>query len=189
VSQRFSELQGLSVAASGLVFTVVFGAYLIAKPAPGRGGIWIALAIALVLIVPITHLSRRYYTATLGRVSPKKYRMAVVQLGAIAVAMGVIDRALSVSAPATRFHAPQARSGSRSGITVRATTSVLRAAAGAFALQIVPMANIGSDAALAAGFGLVGLVYVPIGFLDHRLLVSSIRAQAEAVRLDSRRGR
>ena len=36
VSQRFAELQGLRVALAGSVFTLVFGTYLMVRPAQGR---------------------------------------------------------------------------------------------------------------------------------------------------------
>jgi len=183
VSQRFTELQGLAVAAAGLLFVLVFGAYLVAKPGPGRS-IWIALAIAFLLTLPTTHLIRRYYAATLGRVSPRAYRVPLVLLGVIAVAIGVTDQVLGVPAPANAL--PIAAAGAL-WIAIRDRPFRLYhlggcvGALGAFALQIAPNTGLASDVALAAGFGLVGLAYVPIGLLDHRLLVSSIRTHAEAV--------
>ena len=61
VSRRFAELQGLRVALAGSVFTLVFGTYLMVRPAQGRGGVWIALAIAFGLILPGERVIRRYY--------------------------------------------------------------------------------------------------------------------------------
>jgi hypothetical protein len=184
VSQRFTELQGLAVAAAGMLFTLTFGAYLVARPAPGRS-IWIALAIAFLLSWPLTHLIRRYYATTLGRVSPKAYRLPLVQLGAMAVTMGVIDQALAVPAPANAL--PIAAAGAL-WIAIRDWPfrsyhlAGCLVAAAAFALQIVPNTGLSSDVALAVGFLMVGLVYVPIGLLDHRLLVSSMRTHAGAHR-------
>lgn len=183
VSRRFTELQGLAVAAAGMLFVLVFGVYLVAAPAPGRG-IWIALAIAFLLAVPLTHLSRRYYAATLGRVSPNAFRLSLVQVVAMALAMGVLDRVLSVPAPANAL--PIAAAGAL-WIAIRDWPfrfyhlAGCLAALGAFALQIMPNTGLSADVALAAGFGVVGLVYVPIGLLDHRLLVSSMRTHAGAV--------
>ena len=147
VSQRFTPLQGLAVAAAGILFVLVFGVYLVAAPAPGRG-IWIALAIAFLLAVPLTSLSRRYYAATLGRVSPIAYRLTLIQVVAMALAMGVIDRVLSVPAPANAL--PIAAAGAL-WIAIRDWPFRIYhlggclAALGAFALQIMPNAGLSAD--------------------------------------------
>ncbi len=46
VARHFGELQGLRLSLFGSVFTLVFGTYVLAPPAEGSGGIWIALAAA-----------------------------------------------------------------------------------------------------------------------------------------------
>ena len=184
VSQRFAELQGLRVALAGSVFTLVFGTYLMVRPAQGRGGVWIALAIAFALMLPGERVIRRYYARTFGRVSPNDSHSAFVRAGAIGVGLVVLD-VFGVPLPASVFLISAAgalwtgfRDWPFRGYHLGAAAACLCA----FPLQTIPEAGIEPDLAAAAGFLVIGIVYVPIGFLDHRLLVSAMRLQAGRIR-------
>jgi len=183
ISERFIELQGLRLALMGSVFTLVFGIYLIAEP-PNGSAIWIAMAVSFALGVPAERWVSRHYESTYGRLSPKRATSAsgwgFGRGIAIGIAMLAMDKVFGVPPPASVlvFGAPAAL-----WIVIRdwpLRRYHLGAAVAwvcALLLQTTSQAAVAPDMAAAAGFLLIGVVYVPIGFLDHRLLVSAMRRQ------------
>jgi hypothetical protein len=189
ISERFVELQGLRVALAGSLFAAVFGTYLIAEPPHGEVAIWIAMAVCFGFIIPGELWVRRYYASTFGRLSPKRAGSGSASGVAKGLVLGaglvVVDKVFGVPAPAGTF-LPLTVFALWIGIRdwpLRRHHFVAAAASGcAFLIQTTPQAASAPDMAIAAGFLLFGAVYVPVGLLDHRLLVSAMRgATGDAV--------
>lgn len=184
IAERFGELQGVRLALAGSVFTLVFGTYLIAEPPNGGASIWIAMVGSFACFGLGERWVSRYYESTYGRLSPKRAPSVYAGFaGGIAIVTGLfaIDKMFGVPPPASSlvFAAPAAL-----WVVVRDWPfrwhHLAAAVAGvcAFVLQTTPQAAAAPDMAVAAGFLLIGVVYVPIGFLDHRLLAAAMRGPA-----------
>jgi hypothetical protein len=187
ISERFVELQGLRVALAGSIFTLVFGTYLIAEPAHGNVAIWVALALSFAFIVPGELWVRRYYASTFGRLSPQGAGSGSASGVAKGFAMGiglvVIDKVFGVAPPTGTFLVISLMTlwtGIRDWPLRRHHLGAAAACGCAFLLQLTPEAAAVPDTAIAAGFLLMGAIFVPVGVLDHRLLVSAMRGQPVA---------
>jgi hypothetical protein len=178
VARHFRELQGLRLSLYGGVFTLVFGTYVLAPPAEGSGGIWIALAVAFLVIVPCQRLIERRYESTFGRVTPAPSNRSSWKSGAIGAGLFLTGMALKLPplAAALPFVACFSL-----WIVIRDWPwrvhhlAGFGAALGATLLLTTPAAASAPDASTASALLLFGLAYVPVGLLDHRLLVSLMR--------------
>ncbi len=184
VSRHFGELQGLRMALFGSASTLVFGTYVAAPPAEGQGAIWIALAAAFGLTAACQRFVRHYYDSTFGRVSPNRSNHGPLSgwsgaaLGFLMVLSGLAAK-LPPSAAGLPFIA-----GLSLWIVIRDwpfrtyhLVGFAAALSGTF-LLMTPAAAAAPDASVAAAFLLLGVACVPVGFFDHRLLVSVMRETA-----------
>ena len=190
VTRHFGELQGLRLSLFGSVFTLVFGAYVLAPPAEGSGGIWIALAAALLVIVPCQRVVERYYESTFGRVRRAPSNTSSWKSAALGASLVLIGMALKLPplAAALPFVV-----GFSLWIVIRDWPfrayhlAGFGAALSATLLLMTPAAVAAPDAATAAALLLFGVAYVPVGLLDHRLLVSLMHGAEAKAAADSER--
>lgn len=179
VGRRYPELQGLRIVLVGGVFTLVFGAYVVAPPAEGGAAIWIALGAAFAVIASSMRSVERWYEGQFGRVVPLRdgqssWKGAASGIGCLLTSMVLRIPPAAMAMPMVAWlHLwvairdwPYRRYHLFGSIT--ATVSTL--------LLLTPAAHAAPDLAVAAGFLLVGVVTIPIGFLDHQLLVSVMQA-------------
>jgi hypothetical protein len=73
VGRRFTDLQGLYRVLVGGAFILVFGTYVVAPPAEGGAGIWLAMAAVFACIAPCRPLVRHYYESRFGRVTQERH--------------------------------------------------------------------------------------------------------------------
>jgi hypothetical protein len=181
IAERFGELQGLRLALAGSVLTFVFGTYLIAEPPNGGASIWIAMVGSFAVFGLAERWVSRYYKLTYGRLLSKRaaWKYSGFAAGiAIAIGLFAMDKMSGIPPPASAliFGAPAAM-----WIVIRDWPlrryhfASAVACSCAVLLQKTPQAAAAPDMAVATGFLLVGIVYVPIGFLDHRLLASAMK--------------
>ena len=177
VTARFRELQGLRLVAWGISSGVSATIYLVA---PSSSTFWLVVALAIGGWVLPDPLVRRYYRERFGRSEPIHLRgrsgfliigVSVVgpaldnlfHIGPIAVPLALMigyDLWTIVSDWPFRWHR---------GLT---------AAAAAIAL-VVQFGTWPVDTRVAAAFLLVGLAAIPVGVLDHRLLMSVMKRRPE----------
>lgn len=183
VARHFRELQGLRMSLFGGVFALAFGTYVLAPPAEGSGGIWIALAAALLVIVPCQRVVERYYESTFGRVTPapsnnSSWKSAAVLAGLVLTGMALKLPPLAAALPFVVC--------SSLWIVIRDWPfrvhhlAGVGAALSATLLLMTPAAVAAPDASTAAALLLFGVAYVPVGLLDHRLLVSLMHGAPNA---------
>lgn len=168
LTRRFHELHGLRVALAGAVYTIVCGTYLIAGE-PTETGVLIAIAVASLVMLPGERWLARYYATTFGRqvstlrhhrtmaiffvcglLSPwlEPLRMSAAIVGAVSLWVAVRDW------PWRAYYLGPAA-----------------AMAVAFTAHVLGGRTIDPGVLLATTFLLMGMSFVPVGVLDHRLLV------------------
>lgn len=183
VVRHFGELQGLRLSLFGSVFTLVFGTYVLAPPPEGSGGIWIALAAAFAVIVPCQRLLNQYYGSTFGRVTSAPSNNSSWKGAATGAGMVLIGMALKLPPPAAALPFVVCFS---LWIVIRDWPFRVHHLAGSGAalsatlLLMTPAAVAAPDASTAAALLLFGVAYVPVGLLDHRLLVSLMHGAPHA---------
>ncbi len=182
VSRRFGELQGLRVALIATAMVIVFGAYFVEGPVRGKAAIPIAFGLAFVITIPGMLVLDRYYGSKFGRLVPGRTGMGWKAGVLLPLAM-MLDR-IGISAFMAWLVVPaffSLRAVIRDwpdrwyhivGLAMTVVSTLL---------AVTPAATMAPNTAVAAAFVLFGATYVPIGFLDHRLLVSLLHgAEAEA---------
>jgi hypothetical protein len=183
LSSRFHELQGLRVALAGAAITGVMGSYLMAATAPTNSGALIALGMSGVLMAPGNWWLKRYYAARFGRQVWKPGRFSKAFLPVYFV----IASLLNAWIPSIPAGAPTAAT-----VAVASTWIGIRdwrwrgyyfavpvAIAIAFATTASGGGPLSPRLTLAVLFLTVGACLVPIGLLDHLLLVKLVNeAQA-----------
>jgi hypothetical protein len=178
LSTRFHQLRGLRVALAGMVYTVVFGSYRVAAE-PTETGILIACLVSTLVLLPGERSLRRYYDSTFGRLVPQRpdQRRTLLVVGGLGffgsllrlgpmwpcvMVVGVFSLWIAVRDwPLRRYY-------------LGATAAV---AVGVAALVV---GNADADVTLALSLLAIGVAFVPIGFLDHQLLVTLVRESREA---------
>jgi hypothetical protein len=179
LSSRFHELQGLRVALAGIAIIIAVGGYLMVAPVPTNNGAMVALAASFVLMVPGMWWLNRYYAATFGRQVWKPGRFTWVFVPAYFVVASV----LHVSIPSIPAGAPTV------GIVVVASVWVVirdwpwrayylaapLAVAMAFTFTASGGGGIDPQLTLPVLFLTIGASFVPIGMLDHMLLVKLMK--------------
>jgi hypothetical protein len=179
LSSRFHELHGLRLVVAGAAIMIAVGGYLLAAPAPTNNGAMIALAASFVLMAPGVWWLTRYYAQTFGRQVWKPGRFSLLFVPAYLM-VGWVLNATIPSIPA-------------GGPTV-ATVVVLSAwvairdwpwrayylaaplaVAAVFTLTASGGGAINPQLTLALLFLTIGASFVPIGILDHMLLVRLLK--------------
>ena len=178
VTERYEQLQGLRIVSIGLSFAACFGTYVLAGGPGGDWGLIAAIAAAFVAVAGGMILCDRYYRARFGRVmrSPAGEGNLWVP---ITVSVGTtIGGKLLHTSPATIAVAINAAWALWIGIRdwpFRAHHLLGAAGCGATVAALLSLPRPHRDMDAAIGFALLGVVYVLIGFLDHRLLTSVMR--------------
>jgi hypothetical protein len=183
LSTRFHSLQGLRVALFGALVATVVGGYVIASPQPTNNGAMIALSAAAVLFFAAQPSLNRYYAETFGRQVWTRSRYWPL----ILIAYWTV---------ATYFNTtyPQIPSGAPTMVTVALASIVIAIRDWpwrAYYLGVTTAVVIGFGASapitgflapnmtLGALFFLFGVSIVPVGLLDHRLLVKLMNEARE----------
>ena len=191
LSRRFRELQGLRIAFVGAALVLVLGGYLITTSKPTDTGAMIAVAISFVLIVPAQWRLNHYYAAKFGRqVSsrpPNYWRFFF-----IGFAYSVVTSTLNAKIPEIPAGAPSLAFVAMASIWLairdwpwRAYYLLATVAVATGFIASAPVTGVLEPGmTLAAIFLLLGASMVPIGVLDHLLLVRLMKevreSQAEA---------
>ena len=178
-SSRFHELQGLRVVLAGIAIIIAVGGYLIVAPVPTNNGAMITLAASFVLMAPGIWWLNRYYAATFGRQVWKPGRFTWLFLPAYFVVASVLNAAI----PSIPAGAPTAAT-----VVVVSVWVAIRdwpwrayylaapvAVAMAFTVTASGGGVIDPHLTLAVMFLTIGAAFVPIGMLDHMLLVKLMK--------------
>lgn len=182
LSSRFVELQGLRVAFAGGTMAIVLGSYLIMAEPTSSGAI-IAMLMSFVLMTPGEWWLHRYYATRIGRQVPKP-RKSWPTLVFFAIYFAVATY-LNSRFPAIPAGAPTAATVVLISLCVAIRdwpwrAHYLGAAAAvaiAFSINVFSAGVVDPGRTLAFTLFAGGLSFVPIGLLDHRLL---LRLMAEA---------
>lgn len=186
LSARFHELQGLRVACSGASMAIVVGGYLgsslIGAPQPTNNGAIVAMLASFVPFIAVLRRLNRYYADNFGRLvwTPPRHTPLLMLLMSLYLIVGFYLNAKFPEIPA--------------GTPTLATVAL---ASIAVAIRDWPWRSyyLGVTAALAIGFEvsasgggtlppnltvgtlfvLLGLSMVPVGVLDHLLLVKLMK--------------
>ena len=187
LSSRFNQLQGLRVALAGALLAIVMAIYVVVRPTPYNEGALVALLVWFPLAAQGEWWMRGYYARTFGRqVSrpPKNpRRMALVFLVLFAIAWY-----LNWRFPAIPSGAPTAYWVALLSVWVAVRDWPWRAyylgATAAVAIALGLSAAVGGvldpSLTIATMFFAVGTSMVPIGLLDHWLLVRLVKEAREA---------
>jgi hypothetical protein len=175
LSSRFQELHGLRVAFAGIAIVIAVGAYLIAASTPTNNGAMIAVGGSFVLMVPGVWRLNRYYASAFGRQVRKPGRFTWLFLPAYFVVAWWLNAAV----PSIPAGAPTVAT-----VVVVSAWVAIRdwpwrtyylaapAAVGiAFSFTASGGGVLSPHLTLAVLFLTIGGAFVPIGILDHMLLV------------------
>ena len=181
VTERYRDLQGLRLVFAGAMVAATSGGLLIAG-APQRA-VLIALIATFIAMWPVQWLLDRYYTAKFGRTVRRPSPIAGWWLlGAMAVLATLTGEPFGPGQIMIATFLIAA--GAAFWIVVRdwpvRAHHLLGCAALVFGAS-VQLASLHSDAlprAQALSFLALGLAYIPVGLLDHRLLASVMRDRA-----------
>lgn len=179
LSSRFHELQGLRVALFGAAITVVVGAYLLAAPMATNNGAMVAVLGSAGLIAPGIWWLNRYYASTFGRQVWKPGRFSRLFLPAYIVMAWTLNAWI----PSIPAGGPTVATVAVVSLWVAIRDWPWRAyyagAAVAVAIAFTSTASGGGtlspDLTLGVLFLTVGASFVPIGLLDHLLLVKLVK--------------
>ena len=193
LSRRFNELKGLRVALTGACIATGLAGYLAAVSRPTDNGALVALLVSFIPVVPGVSWLNRYYDSTFGRQipTPTPVWMRFVPLP-ILVLMGYLN---------ARF--PAIPAGAPTLVVVAVASAVVAIRdwpwRGYYLIASVAVAVTFTASASGAGlldpgktvgalFVAVGVSMVPIGLLDHFLLVRLVKESREAQAAHSTRG-
>jgi hypothetical protein len=182
VAERYHELQGLRLVLVGCAFVVAFGAYALAGAPHGDWGFVGVLLAAFAGIGPGMWLLNRYYAQNFGRVARPQHSGVTWTIAGVAAASAVVNQVFDTSPGFTGLLVapPFALWIGIRDWPLRAhhlAAGLVTAAAMALALT-APAAD--RDVAEAWAFAVFGAAYIPVGFLDHRILRDSCRRSGTA---------
>ena len=178
LGSRFHNLQGYRVALAGVAITLAVGGYLTLAREPTNNGAMIALGASVVLMAPGVWWLNRYYAETFGRQVWKPGRFAKAFLPAYFVIASVLNAWI----PSIPAGAPTAATVVVASMWVAIRDWRWRAyyaavpivVAIAFASTASGGGTLSPDLTLGIIFLSVGASFVPIGILDHLLLVKLV---------------
>jgi len=179
LSARFHELQGLRVALAGACMTLVVGGYVIVTPHPTNDGAIVAMLASFVPVVAGMPRLNRYYATTFGRQVWTRSRKLPLVLGIYMV----VSWSLNVGIPAIPAGGPTVGTVGLVSLWVAIRDWPWRAyylgATAAVAIGFTASAPVGGllppNLTLGVMFVLLGSSMVPIGLLDHLLLVKLVK--------------
>ena len=184
LSQRFNELQGLRVAFTGLCIALGLGSYLAVTAQPTDNGAMVALVVSFAPVVPGVWWLNRYYTSTFGRQvsvpTPRWWQLAMIPLFGFMVFLNAQFPSIPAGAPTLMVVAIAS-----AWVAIRdwPWRAYYLGGTAAVALSFAASASgagiLGPGKTLGAMFLAVGISMVPIGLLDHFLLVRLVNESRE----------
>jgi hypothetical protein len=182
LSSRFHALQGFRVALAGATLAIVMAGYVSLMPAPTNDGALTALGAWAALMIPGEWWLQRYYARTFGRQVVKPQPGKLVRTLVFFSIYFVIALFLNSRFPAIPSGAPTAFTVALLSLWVAIRDWPWRAyylgatiaVAIALGLSAAVSGVLDPRLTLAAMFFAVGSSMVPIGLLDHRLLVKLV---------------
>jgi hypothetical protein len=187
LSARFHELHGLRVALTGACIALVVGSYLAFSPTPTNNGALVALVVSFVPVIPGVFLLNRYYATTFGRQvgTPPEHLRYLPLFWFLYFGLSVILNAAIPSIPAG---APTAVTAALLSVWVairdwphRAHYLVVTVAVAiGFTVSASGAGLLPANLTLGTIFVLLGVSFVPVGVLDHLLLVRLIKEARQA---------
>ena len=191
LSQRFNELQGFRVAFTGLCITIGLGSYLAVTGRPTDNGAMLALVVSFVPVVPGVWWLNRYYTSRFGRQvsapAPKWGMLAMLPLFLCMAYLNARFPSIPAGAPTLAVVAVAS-----AWVAIRdwPWRSYYLGATAAVALTFAASASgtgvLGPGRTLGAMFLAVGISMVPIGLLDHFMLVRLVKESRDYQRDSTR---
>ena len=185
VSERYEQLQGLRVVVIGSVFAVSAGAYALAGAPGGDWGLLTTMLIAFGVMAAGVYLAGCYYTVRFGRIVREERSADLWLPVTLSIVMTAGNNVFSLGPlpMPVAFNAGWALWIAIRDWPFRPHYLLGTAACAATLIGVLTIPRFRPhrpvDDALAIMF--IGLVYVVIGLLDHRLLTSVMRSQhAEA---------
>jgi|SRR5687768_2902656 len=186
MSRRFHELQGLRVAFTGLCITVGLGSYLALTAPTTDNGALIALLLSFAPVVPGMWWLNRYYTSTFGRQvaapKPRWRHLAMIPVFGFMAFLNAQFPSIPAGAPTLMVVAVAS-----AWVAIRdwPWRAYYFGATAAVALTFAASASwtgvLDPGTTLGAMFLAVGISMVPIGLLDHFLLVRLVKESREPV--------
>ena len=179
LSARFHELQGLRVALAGACLALVVGGYLLAAPLPTNNGAMIAMLLAFVPVTAVMPRLNRYYATTFGRQVWTPSRKVPLFMGLYLL----IGWSLNASVPEIPAGTPTTATAALLSMWVAIRDWPFRAyyllataaVAGGLTLSAPVGGVLAPNMTLGVLFLLLGASMVPIGLLDHLLLVKLMK--------------
>ena len=180
VSRRFNQLQGLRLVAIGLGFAVPFAGFL-AIGARSEDALYLAFGASFVMFIAGMVWADRFYNQAFGRVKHggRDGAMTGFLVGIGFVIVSMFERHIisehTMASVFVVFVNTFTWTALREWRWLR--HHLLGALAGVLGIVLQLKAPTPADvpAAIAASFVLIGVVSVPLGFIDHQLLVSAMR--------------
>ena len=186
LSARFHELQGLRVALAGAIMALVVGGYLLTAPEPSHDGAMIALLVSFVLIAPGVWSLKRYYATTFGRqvAGPRRKPWPTLLIWwayfAVAWTLNAQFEAIPAGAPAVATVAFASVWMAIRDWPWRAHYLLAPAAVTVGFIASAPITGVLQPGMTLAMISLLlGASMVPIGLLDHLLLVKLMKEVRE----------
>ena len=181
VAERYTELQGLRLVLIGSVYAVSAAAYVVGA-APSGVSLLVTVAAALTVIFTGMWWLDRYYISTFGRVVQPARRQDFWRIAVIVVATTLGNQAFGIG-PVPVF--VMIAGSFALHIAIRDwplrrhhLLAVVAAAVGICIQFTSPMSS--REVAEALGVVICGAAYVPVGLLDHHLLVAVMRVPGRA---------
>jgi len=179
LSARFHELQGLRVALAGASMALVVGGYLIAAPRPTNNGAMVAMLVSFVPVVAGMPRLNRYYATTFGRQVWSPSRKPWLFLGVYIVVSSSLNTWIPSIPAGTPTMAIVALASLWVAIRDWPWRGYYLGATAAVVIGFTVSAPVGGllapNMTLGTMFLLLGTSMVPIGLLDHLLLVKLMK--------------
>ena len=186
LSSRFQELHGLRVSIAGAAIAAAVGGYLITSPRPTDSGTMVALLVSLVPMIPGVWWVNQYYARNFGLQVPSPPQRPWLRWVYFLVYF------LVASFLNARFPWIPAGAPTLAVVTMLSLWVVIRdwpsrayyllavaAVAVAFTASASAGGNIDPGKTLALMFTSLGTALVPIGLLDHLLLVRLVKETSQ----------
>lgn len=185
LSARFHELRGLRVALAGVCIALIVGGYLALSAQPTNNGTMVALVVSFIPVIPGVWLLNRYYATTFGRQAPSTPPAHLQWVPLVFMTLAMVVNAAIPSMPSA---APTAITAALISVWLvvrdwphRAHYLMVTAAVGiGIAVSASGAGLLPPHLTLGTLFVLLGLSFVPVGLLDHLLLVRLMKEARQA---------
>ncbi len=184
LSRRFNELKGLRVVFTGLCIAIGLGSYLAATGQPTDNGAIVALAVSFVPVFAGMPWLNRYYTSSFGRQvstpAPRSPLLTMIPIFWFMVYLNNRFPSIPAGAPTLVVVAVSSAFVAIRDWPWRAYYFVATAAVTlSFAASAPGGGFLGPGRTVGAMFIAVGVSMVPIGLLDHVMLVRLVKEARE----------